>query len=110
MPVKSYRPTTPTRRFATSVSREDITAEKPHKSLLEPLRKKGGRNNVGQIAVRHHGGGHKQQYRRIDFLRDKHGIPARVASRDRCVPQTEVNGGQQPVGVSPLLLDAMQPR
>jgi large subunit ribosomal protein L2 len=80
MPVKTYRPYTPTRRFATVVSREDITAQKPHKSLLEPLRKKGGRNNVGQIAVRHQGGGHKQQYRRIDFLRDKVGIPARVAS------------------------------
>jgi large subunit ribosomal protein L2 len=62
------------------VSREDITKQTPEKSLLEPLRKKGGRNNVGQIAVRHHGGGHKQQYRRIDFLRDKKGIPAKVAA------------------------------
>jgi large subunit ribosomal protein L2 len=80
MPVKTYRPTTPSRRFASIDGREDITKQKPEKSLLEPLRKKGGRNNVGQIAVRHHGGGHKQQYRRIDFLRDKHGIPAKVAA------------------------------
>ncbi len=80
MPVKTYRPYTPTRRFTSVVSREDITRQTPEKSLLEPLRKKGGRNNVGQIAVRHHGGGHKQQYRIVDFLRDKHGIPARVAT------------------------------
>ena len=80
MPVKTYRPYTPTRRFTSVVSREDITRQTPEKSLLEPLRKKGGRNNVGQIAVRHHGGGHKQQYRIVDFLRDKHGIPARGAT------------------------------
>jgi large subunit ribosomal protein L2 len=78
--VKTYRPTTPSRRFASIDIREDITKQKPEKSLLEPLRKKGGRNNVGQIAVRHHGGGHKQQYRRIDFRRDKNGIPAKVAA------------------------------
>ena len=80
MAIKAYRPTTPTRRYQTVVSREDLTAERPLKSLVEPLRKSGGRNSGGKIAVRHHGGGHKRQYRLIDFKRDKIGIPARVAS------------------------------
>jgi len=80
MPVKTYRPVTPSRRFTSVVSREDITEQKPLKSLLEPLSKTGGRNSVGRISVRHHGGGHKRQYRIIDFVRDKHGIPARVAA------------------------------
>ena len=80
MGIKSYRPTTPTRRFHTTVSREEITATKPLKSLVEPLKKKGGRNSLGLISVRHQGGGHKRQYRVIDFLREKHGISARVAS------------------------------
>jgi len=71
---------TPSRRFTSVVSREDITEQKPLKSLLEPLSKTGGRNSVGRISVRHHGGGHKRQYRIIDFVRDKHGIPARVAA------------------------------
>jgi large subunit ribosomal protein L2 len=80
MPIKSYRPTTPTRRFQTVVSREDITREKPEKSLTEGKRKTGGRNSKGQIAVRFIGGGHKQRYRIIDFKRDKHGVKARVAA------------------------------
>jgi len=80
MAIKSYRPVTATRRFHTVVSREEITAAEPLKSLVEPLRKKGGRNSLGQISVRHHGGGHKRQYRVIDFLREKKSIPARVAS------------------------------
>ncbi len=80
MPIKTYRPVTPSRRFATVVSREEITESRPLKSLLEPLKRTGGRNSVGKIAIRHHGGGHKRQYRIIDFLRDKHGIPARVAT------------------------------
>ncbi|MBI4463966.1 MAG: 50S ribosomal protein L2, partial [Acidobacteria bacterium] len=80
MAIKSYRPVTPTRRFHTVVSREELTAEKPHKALVEPLKKSGGRNSLGRLSVRHHGGGHRRQYRIIDFLRDKSGIPARVAS------------------------------
>ena len=75
MPVKSYRPTTPTRRFTTVVSREDITTDKPEKSLLVGKRKSGGRNSLGRIAVRFIGGGHKQKLRDIDFKRDKAGIP-----------------------------------
>jgi large subunit ribosomal protein L2 len=80
MPVKSYRPTTPTRRFTTVVSREDITTDKPEKSLLIGKRKSGGRNSLGRIAVRFIGGGHKQKLRDIDFKRDKAGVPAKVAS------------------------------
>lgn len=80
MPIKTYRPTTPTRRFQTVVSREDITREKPEKSLTEGKRKTGGRNSKGQISVRFIGGGHKQSYRIIDFKRNKHGVAARVAA------------------------------
>jgi large subunit ribosomal protein L2 len=80
MAIKTYRPTTPTRRYQSTVSREEITAERPHKSLVEPRRRTGGRDSLGRIAVRHHGGGHKRQFRIIDFLRNKHGIPAKVAS------------------------------
>jgi large subunit ribosomal protein L2 len=59
---------------------EEITTKKPEKSLLEPIRKRGGRNNYGRLTVRHRGGGHKRAYRVIDFKRDKHGIPAKVAT------------------------------
>ncbi len=80
MPIKSYRPTTPTRRFQTVVSRQDITKQKPEKSLTAGKQKTGGRNSLGRVAVRFIGGGHKQTYRLIDFKRDKAGIPARVAA------------------------------
>lgn len=80
MAIKTYRPTTPTRRFHTTLSRDEITAEKPLKALVAPRKRTGGRNSVGKISVRHKGGGHKRQYRVIDFVRDKPGIPATVAS------------------------------
>jgi len=80
MPIKSYRPTTPTRRFQTIVSRQDITKQRPEKSLLEPKHGTGGRNSTGRVTSRFIGGGHKQAYRMIDFKRDKMGIPATVAS------------------------------
>jgi large subunit ribosomal protein L2 len=80
MPIKSYRPTTPTRRFATVVSREEITKQKPEKSLTAGKKRTGGRSSVGRISSRFIGGGHKQSYRIIDFKRDKTGIPAKVAS------------------------------
>ena len=80
MPVKSFRPTTPSQRFKTVSTFEEITKKEPEKSLLAPLRKKGGRNNLGRISVRRRGGGHKRQYRMIDFKRDKDGIPAKVAA------------------------------
>src|SRR5512132_2756699 len=80
MPIKSYRPTTPTRRFQTIVSREDITKQRPEKSLVESKQGTGGRNNLGRVTSRFIGGGHKQAYRVIDFKRDKAGIPATVAA------------------------------
>src|SRR4051794_7821871 len=80
MPVKSYRPTTPTRRFQTVVSREDITKQTPEKSLVEGKRKTGGRSSTGRVSSRFIGGGHKQSYRLIDFKRDKFGIAAKVAA------------------------------
>ena len=80
MPVKTYKPTSPGRRGMTGSTFEEITRTEPERSLLRPLRKRSGRNVHGRITVRHRGGGHKRQYRLIDFKRDKVGIPARVAS------------------------------
>src|SRR6266446_5600792 len=80
MPVKSYRPTTPTRRFQTVVSRDDITKQTPEKSLVKGKRGTGGRSSTGRISSRFRGGGHKKVYREIDFKRDKIGIPAKVAA------------------------------
>ncbi len=80
MPVKSYRPTTPTRRFQTVVSREDITKQTPEKSLVRGKRGTGGRASTGRISSRFRGGGHKKAYREIDFKRDKVGVPAKVAA------------------------------
>lgn len=79
MAVKKYRPTSPGRRFLTVSTFSEITKEEPEKSLTEPLKKSQGRNNQGRITVRHRGGGHKRLYRRIDFRRDKDGVPAKVA-------------------------------
>lgn len=80
MAIKKYKPTSPGRRFRTYLEREEITRTEPEKSLLEPIQKTGGRNNYGRITSRHKGGGHKRRYRRIDFKRDKFGVPAKVAS------------------------------
>jgi large subunit ribosomal protein L2 len=80
MPIKSYNPTTPTRRFQTVVSRKDITKQTPEKSLVVGGKKTGGRNSTGRVTSRFRGGGHKQAYREIDFKRDKFGIAAKVAS------------------------------
>ena len=80
MAVKSFKPTSPGRRQMTVSAFEEITASKPEKSLLAPMKKKAGRNAHGCITVRHHGGGHKRQYRVIDFKRNKDNIPARVAT------------------------------
>ncbi|MET1031658.1 50S ribosomal protein L2 [Domibacillus tundrae] len=80
MAIKKYKPTTNGRRNMTTLDYAEITTSTPEKSLLEPLKKKGGRNNQGKITVRHRGGGHKRQYRIIDFKRDKDGIPGRVAT------------------------------
>lgn len=78
MPIKKYKPTTAGRRGMTTLTFEEITTNKPEKSLLAPKKSKGGRNNLGRITTRHQGGGHKQKYRVIDFKRNKDNIPARV--------------------------------
>ncbi|MGA2091565.1 MAG: 50S ribosomal protein L2 [Endomicrobiales bacterium] len=80
MPIKTFKPYTPVRRFITVEDFSDITRNEPEKSLIAPIRKKGGRNNTGQIMVRHKGGGHKRYYRIIDFKRNKHDIAGTVAS------------------------------
>jgi large subunit ribosomal protein L2 len=80
MTMKSFKPYTPSRRFITVEDFSEITRATPEKSLLEPLCKNGGRNNTGMIMVRFRGGGHKRMYRKIDFKRDKFGVPAKVAA------------------------------
>ena len=80
MPVKTYKPTSPGRRGMTGSTFDEITRTAPERSLLRPLRKRAGRNAYGRITVRHRGGGHKRQYRVIDFKRDKTGVAARVES------------------------------
>lgn len=80
MGIKTYRPTTPARRYFMVATFDDITRKKPHESLLRPLPKTGGRNNTGRKTNKWIGGGEKQQYRLIDFLRDKTGIAGRVVS------------------------------
>ena len=80
MAVKHLKPTSAGRRWQTISDFAEITCTTPEKSLLEPLSKKAGRNNHGHITVRHQGGGHKRQYRRIDFKRNKDGVPAKVAT------------------------------
>ncbi|MFB1100733.1 MULTISPECIES: 50S ribosomal protein L2 [Bacillaceae] len=80
MAIKKYKPTTNGRRNMSVSDFAEITTDKPEKSLLAPLHKRGGRNNQGKLTVRHQGGGHKRQYRIIDFKRDKDGIPGRVAT------------------------------
>lgn len=80
MPIKTYKPTSPGRRGMTAPTFEEITRTAPERSLLRPLRKRGGRNTRGKVTVRHRGGGAKRQYRVIDFKRDKYGVPARVVA------------------------------
>ncbi len=80
MPVRKYKPTSPGRRFMSVSTFDEITKTEPEKSLVEPLKKSGGRNSYGRITRRHQGGGHKRQYRKIDFKRLKDGVPAKVAA------------------------------
>ena len=80
MGIKHYKPTTPSLRYRTGYSFDEITTSTPEKSLLKPKSKTGGRNNRGRITCRHRGGGHRKHYRVIDFKRDKIGIPAKVAT------------------------------
>ncbi len=80
MGIKKFRPLTPSQRYRTVSDFAEVTTDKPEKSLLEPIKKSGGRNNHGHITSRRRGGGHKRQYRRIDFKRNKLGVPAKVAT------------------------------
>jgi len=78
--IKVFRPTSPGRRGMSGATFEEITKDKPEKSLVAPLKKRGGRNNRGKITVRHRGGGAKRKLRAVDFKRDKNGVPGRVAA------------------------------
>jgi large subunit ribosomal protein L2 len=80
MAIKSFKPYTPSRRFMTVSTFDEITTDKPERSLIERVLRKAGRNNQGRMTVRHQGGGHKRQYRVIDFKRNKDGIVATVAT------------------------------
>ncbi len=80
MPMKKFKPTTPSRRFTTLVTRDEITRDRPEKSLVEGKKRTGGRTSTGRVSSRFLGGGAKQAYRIIDFKRDKTGVPAKVAS------------------------------
>ncbi len=80
MGIKIFKPTTPSLRWTNTQTFEEVTKTTPEKALLKTIRRSGGRNNQGRIATRHVGGGHKRQYRIVDFRRDKIGIPARVAA------------------------------
>ena len=80
MPLKKYKPITPSRRFFTGSDFREITRSWPEKSLVAPLKRSGGRNSYGRVTSRHRGGGPKRLYRIIDFKRSKWGVPAKVAS------------------------------
>lgn len=80
MGIKSFRPTSPSRRQMTVLTNEDLSVGKPEKALLEFIKSSGGRNSQGRISVRFRGGGHKRMYRRVDFKRDKSGITACVCA------------------------------
>ncbi|MBL7125644.1 MAG: 50S ribosomal protein L2 [Dehalococcoidales bacterium] len=80
MAIKVFRPTSPGRRGMSGATFEEITKDKPEKSLLSPLKKRSGRNNQGRITVRHRGGGAKRKLRMVDFKRDKTGVPGRVSA------------------------------
>lgn len=78
MPIKTYKPYTPSRRGMSSADFSELTTDRPEKSLVKKVQRTGGRNNTGTVMVRHQGGGHKRAYRIIDFKRDKVGIPGKV--------------------------------
>jgi large subunit ribosomal protein L2 len=80
MALRKYKPTSPGRRFRSVSSFEEITKTEPEKSLVQPLKKTGGRNVYGRITTRHQGGGHKRRSRVVDFMRTKDGVPARIAA------------------------------
>src|SRR5437667_11154514 len=80
MGIRQFKPMTPATRFRSVSDFSEVTKTEPERSLVEPRRRTGGRNNKGHITARYRGGGHKRQYRRIDFRREKFGVPAKVAA------------------------------
>jgi large subunit ribosomal protein L2 len=80
MAIRRFKPTSPGRRTMAVSAFDDVTKKEPEKTLLEPVKKTGGRNNYGRITTRHQGGGHKRRYRVVDFKRIKDGVPAKVAA------------------------------
>src|SRR5438874_12638277 len=80
MAIKTYRPTTSTRRFQSTIVNDDLTVDRPHKPLTKIKLRTGGRRNAGDITIWHRGGGHKRKLRAIDFKRDKAGVPGTVVS------------------------------
>ncbi len=108
MPVKAYKPTSAGRRGMTGFTFSEITRSKPERSLTEALRKRGGRNNVGRITVRHRGGGHKRRYRLIDFRRNKFDCAASVVSieydpnRSARIALLEYEDGEKRYIIAPL--------
>src|SRR5258708_31085091 len=80
MGLKSFNPYTASRRFITVVDKSHITKQEPEKALVESKKRSGGRNNHGEIVIWHRGGGHKKAYRKVDFRREKGGVPAQVAA------------------------------
>jgi large subunit ribosomal protein L2 len=80
MGIRQFKPVTPATRFRSVSDFAEVTKSTPEKSLVEPLRRTGGRNNMGHMTTRHQGGGHKRQYRRIDFRREKFGVPGTVSA------------------------------
>ena len=111
MPTKQFKPTTPSRRHADLPDFSDLTRREPEESLLEPLKKSGGRNNQGKQTVRGRSGGHKKKYRIIDFQRDKEGVKARVMSREydpnrsAWITLLQYKDGEKRYIISPLKLD-----
>ena len=108
MAIKKYKPTSPGRRFMSVSAFDEITSDKPEKSLLAPIKKSGGRNAQGKITVRHIGGGNKKKYRIIDFKRNKDGIPAKVTSiqydpnRSANIALLTYNDGEKRYIIAPL--------
>lgn len=108
MGIKTYKPTSPGRRFQTGATFEEITSSSPEKSLLRPLKQSGGRNNNGRMTSRYKGGGHKRKYRLIDFKREKTDIPARVVSieydpnRSSRIALVSYNDGEKRYILAPL--------
>ncbi|HEX9617955.1 MAG TPA: 50S ribosomal protein L2 [Anaerolineales bacterium] len=108
MPVKKYKPVTPSLRGMTGHTFEEITKSEPEKTLLVPRRGSGGRNVYGRVTVRHRGGGHRRHIRLVDFKRDKRGIPARVAAieydpnRSARLALLHYNDGEKRYIIAPL--------